>query len=124
MWSPDDLLVETGVPMLGTKLRSFATHPAISLDQLVPPDDFYRFLDAHLDLAFVRDWVEPGYAAGGRPSIDPVVFFKLQLIRFFEGLRSERQLLLMRSCAWSPTGSASAGIWATTLGMSSRTIPA
>ena len=29
----------------------------------------------------------------GRPSIDPVVFFKLQLILFFEGLRSERQLL-------------------------------
>src|SRR5204863_6527421 len=29
----------------------------------------------------------------GRPSVDPVVFFKLQLILFFEGLRSERQLL-------------------------------
>ena len=29
----------------------------------------------------------------GRPSIDPVVFFKLQLILFFEGLRSERQLM-------------------------------
>src|SRR5262249_13388538 len=33
------------------------------------------------------------YAETGRPSIDPVVFFKLQLILFFEGLRSERQLL-------------------------------
>jgi transposase len=41
----------------------------------------------------VRDWVEPDYAEGGRPSIDPVVFFKLQLILFFEGLRSERQLM-------------------------------
>jgi transposase len=29
----------------------------------------------------------------GRPSIDPVVFFKLQLIMFFEGIRSERQLI-------------------------------
>jgi transposase len=29
----------------------------------------------------------------GRPSIDPVVFFKLQLIMFFEGIRSERQLM-------------------------------
>jgi len=29
----------------------------------------------------------------GRPSIDPVVFFKLQLIAFFEGIRSERQLM-------------------------------
>ena len=93
MWPPHDLLVETSVLMLGTKLRSFATHSAISLDQLVPPDDFYRFLDAHLDLGFVRDWVQRDYAESGRPSIDPVVFFKLQLILFFEGLRSERQLM-------------------------------
>jgi transposase len=42
----------------------------------------------------VRDLVAPCYAAGGRPSIDPVVFFRLQLVLFFEGLRSER--LLMR----------------------------
>jgi transposase len=79
--------------VLGTKPRLFASHATISLDQLVPPDDFYRFLDGQLDLTFVRDWVEPEYAEGGRPSIDPVVFFKLQLILFFEGLRSERQLL-------------------------------
>jgi transposase len=31
--------------------------------------------------------------AEGRPSIDPVVFFKLQLIMYFEGIRSERQLM-------------------------------
>ena len=37
------------------------------------------------------------YAAGGRPSIDPVVFFKLQLVMFFEDIRSER--LLMRQVA-------------------------
>jgi len=46
-----------------------------------------------LDLAFVRDLVRDAYADIGRPSIDPVVFFKLQLILFFAGLRSERQLL-------------------------------
>src|SRR5512135_880110 len=32
-------------------------------------------------------------AYGGRPSIDPVVFFKLQLVMFFEGIRSERLLM-------------------------------
>jgi hypothetical protein len=32
-------------------------------------------------------------AGGGRPSIDPIVFFKLQLVMFFEGIRSERQLM-------------------------------
>jgi transposase len=41
----------------------------------------------------VRDWVAGRYAERGRPSIDPVVFFKLQLIMFFEGIRSERRLI-------------------------------
>ena len=45
-----------------------------------------------LDLDFVRDMVRLPMRTG-RPSIDPVVFFKLQLVLFFEGLRSERQLM-------------------------------
>jgi transposase len=60
---------------------------------LVPADHFYRHLARTLDLAFVRDLVAARYASRGRPSIDPVVFFKLQLILFFEGIRSERQLM-------------------------------
>src|SRR5947209_2647037 len=64
-----------------------------SLEQRLPADNFYRQLDAKLDLSFVRDWVADKYAEGGRPSIDPVVFFQLQLILFFEGLRSERKLM-------------------------------
>ena len=56
-------------------------------------DNFYRRLQGALDLSFVRDLVEDLYAACGRPSVDPVVFFKLQLVLFFEDLRSERQLM-------------------------------
>ena len=42
----------------------------------------------------MRQFVKDYYATTmGRPSIDPVVFFKLQLIMFFEGIRSERQLM-------------------------------
>jgi transposase len=37
--------------------------------------------------------VQELYAERGRPSIDPVVFFSLQLIMFFEGIRSERKLI-------------------------------
>jgi Transposase domain (DUF772) len=64
-----------------------------SLELLVPPGNPYRDLEAKLDLSFVRDWVGDLYADCGRPSIDPVVFFKLQLILFFDGLRSERKLI-------------------------------
>jgi hypothetical protein len=65
---------------------------AVSLEALVPLTNCYRHLEAMLDLGFVRDWKLELYAERGRPSIDPVVFFKLQLVMFFEGLRSERQL--------------------------------
>src|SRR5437762_6712446 len=84
--------------MLGPdKLRRVDQPVAVSLDALVPADHFYRHLERTLDLSFVRDLVRGCYAAGGRPSIDPVVFFKLQLVMFFEDIRSER--LLMRQVA-------------------------
>ena len=80
--------------MMGTKIRNFAPLPAdLSLKELVPKDNFYRHLEAQLDLSFVRELVCPLYANGGRPSVDPVVFFKLQLVMFFEDIRSERHLM-------------------------------
>src|SRR5260370_34338958 len=80
--------------MMGINERSFATLVNVFLEELVPPDHFYRHLERSLDLSFVREFVQETYAGGGRPSIDPIVFFKLQLVMFFEGIRSER--LLMR----------------------------
>ena len=80
--------------MMGTKIRSFSPLPRdLSLEDLVPTEHFYRRLEADLDLSFVRELVRPLYAGGGRPSVDPVVFFKLQLVMFFEGIRSERRLM-------------------------------
>src|SRR5687768_1274308 len=80
--------------MLGQKVKCFKEHTTVSLENLVPPNNFYRHVEAKLDLHFVRELVKEHYATTmGRPSIDPVVFFKLQLIMFFEGIRSERQLM-------------------------------
>ncbi len=62
--------------MMGTKKRSFQPLVNLSIEDLVPADNFYRHLDRSLDLAFVRDLVSDCYAQIGRPSIDPVVFFK------------------------------------------------
>jgi transposase len=78
--------------MMGTKARIFQPIVTVSLEELVPADHFYRHLECTLDLSFVREFVRDRYSAFGRPSIDPVVFFKLQLVMFFEGIRSERQL--------------------------------
>ena len=79
--------------MMGTKERSFTPLVQVSLEELVPQDHFYRHLERMLDLSFVRKFVQETYASRGRPSIDPIVFFKLQLVMFFEGIRSERQLM-------------------------------
>jgi transposase len=80
--------------MLGPpKPRRLHEPITVSLDDLVPTDHVYRHLEQALDLGFVRDLVRATYADNGRPSLDPVVFFKLQIILFFEGLRSERQLM-------------------------------
>ena len=63
--------------MMGIKDRSFAALPGdLSLEELVPEDHFYRSLEMTLDLSFIRELVHPFYARGGRPSVDPVVFFK------------------------------------------------
>jgi transposase len=73
--------------MLGQKTRVCKVHSALSLEDLVPKNHFYRQVEAKLDLSFVRELVAEDYSARvGRPSIDPVVFFKLQLIKFFEGI--------------------------------------
>jgi len=79
---------------MGIKERHFRSLPEnVSLEELVPRDNFYRHLEAQLDLSFVRELVCPLYDNGGRPSVESVVFFKLQLVMFLEDLRSERQLM-------------------------------
>ena len=79
--------------MMGMKERAFAPLTHMSLEELVPQDHFYRDLERKLDLSFVRTFVQQTYANTGRPSIDPIVFFKLQLVMFFESIRSERELV-------------------------------
>ena len=79
--------------MIGSKERHFAPLINVSLEDLVPADHFYRHLERSLDLSFVREFVQQRYAPGGRPSIDPIVFFKLHLVMFFEGIPAARQLM-------------------------------
>jgi transposase len=90
--------------MLGVKQRFFAPIPHdVSLEDLVPRDNLYRRLEEKLDLSFVRELVRPLYAKGGRPSVDPVVFFRLQLVMFFEDVRSERELMRVTADRRPPT---------------------
>ena len=79
--------------MMDSKARAFGPRCNRSLETLVPVGHFYRHLEAKLDLSFVRELVADRYAPVGRSSTDPVVLFKLQVVMFFEGIRSERELV-------------------------------
>jgi transposase len=61
--------------MMGFKERTFGPLVAVSLEELVPQDHFYRHVQRVLDLSFVYDLVRECYSKAGRPSIDPVVFW-------------------------------------------------
>src|ERR1700761_1604333 len=63
------------------------------------PSRFYQLLNGTLEemdfAGQVREMCAPAYAdvaRGGRPGIDPVVYFKMLMIGFFEGLESERAI--------------------------------
>lgn len=66
----------------------------VTLDSLVPQDHLVRKLDKFIDLSFIRQRVAHLYCPdNGRPALDPVVFFKLLLIGYLFGIRSERQIM-------------------------------
>ena len=48
--------------MMGTKERAFGPLPPVTLEELVPPDHFYRHLERTIDLGYVRDLVHEVYA--------------------------------------------------------------
>lgn len=65
----------------------------VSIDQLVPEDHLLRTVDQKVDLTFIYEKVKPFYCEdNGRPPIDPVMLFKMMLVGYLFGIRSERQL--------------------------------
>ena len=65
----------------------------IVLESFVADDHVLRKIDGLLDMAFVREVTASCYADGlGRPSIDPEVFFRMELLAFLYGIKSERHL--------------------------------
>lgn len=66
---------------------------SIDLESFVAADHFLRQIDRVLDLSFVRELTATCYADGkGRPSIDPEVFFRMQLVAYFNGITKDRRL--------------------------------
>jgi transposase len=61
---------------------------------LVPRDQLLRKINETIDFSFIAEKCRPLYCEdNGRPCIDPVMLFKMLLIGYLYGIRSERRLI-------------------------------
>lgn len=66
----------------------------IDIESMVPKEHLVRQIDRIIDFEFIRTIVKDYYSEDkGRPSIDPVVLFKIVFIQFLFGIRSMRQTI-------------------------------
>lgn len=66
----------------------------VSLEEIVPQDHLLRKIDRAIDFSKIYGFVEELYCEdNGRPSVDPVVLFKIVLIQHIYGIPSLRRTL-------------------------------
>ena len=66
----------------------------VCIDDLVPKGHLLRDIQKMIDFSFIYDLVKDKYCEdNGRPSIDPVVLFKIVFIQYLFGIRSMRQTI-------------------------------
>lgn len=62
-----------------------------TIEELVPEDNLLRKVAKHIDFNFIYDLTKPFYSDKGRPAIDPVVLFKIPIIKSIMGISSIRR---------------------------------
>lgn len=64
----------------------------VSIEDLVPKNHILRKINLAIDFSFIYEEINPLYCLdNGRPSVDPVVLFKMIMIQYLFGIRSMRQ---------------------------------
>ncbi len=65
-----------------------------SIEDLMPQDHILRDIEKAIDFSLIYDLVEDRYCHdNGRPSIDPVVLFKIVFIQYLFGISSMRRTI-------------------------------
>ena len=63
-----------------------------TMEEMVPKGSIFRKIDKYIDFTFIYKKVKGLYSEdNGRPSIDPVVLFKLVFIQAIDGIKSMRK---------------------------------
>ncbi|MCC5905465.1 MAG: IS1182 family transposase [Balneolaceae bacterium] len=79
--------------MQGIKPRTSKLFYQFSLEDHISADHPLRRIDHVLDLRFLYKQTRPYYGSQGQKSIDPVVFFKICLVGYFNNLTGDRALI-------------------------------
>lgn len=62
-----------------------------TIDELLPKDHRVRLYDSAIDWKFIYPLVQNLYSDYGRPSIDPIILFKMVFLNYVEGIHSMRK---------------------------------
>ena len=72
------------------KTQQQGQYELVMLEELVPQDHFLRKVDAAVDFSFIHDVCQDLYCPdNGRPAIDPEMLFKMLLLGYLYGIKSE-----------------------------------
>ena len=72
------------------KTQQQGEYELVMLEELVPQDHFLRKVDAAVDFSFIHDMCKDLYSPdNGRPAIDPEMLFKMLLLGYLYGIKSE-----------------------------------
>lgn len=79
--------------MLEKNVNNRGQAEIICLEDLIPQEHLLRKIDRAVDFSKIYEFVEELYCTdNGRPSIDPVILFKMVLIQHLYGIRSLRRV--------------------------------
>lgn len=70
------------ISMLTKRPKRQYSSEIVNLEEMIPESHFLRVIEKYFDWNFIYDEVEKQYSVFGRPSIDPVVLFKIHILKF------------------------------------------
>ena len=65
----------------------------LDIEELIPENHLLRRINQLVSFNFIYDLVAPYYPSSSRPSVDPVSMFKMLLVGYLYGIKSERRLV-------------------------------
>lgn len=71
-----------GEEMLTKRPKRQYQSQIVNLEEMIPKDHYLRVIEDYFEWNFIYEEVEKQYSPVGRPSIDPVVLFKIHILKF------------------------------------------